>query len=119
MNVRSRRTIFGVAVLVHLVALYSPKAGVASPVLGTDKIVHMLLFGVVLYTGVRAGLPMRPLAIALLANAVISELAQYLWLAHRSGDVWDAVADALGVALTWALLRRRSVRPVVVSGDTR
>ena len=52
MNVRTRRTIFVVTVLVHLVALYSPKAGVASPVLGTDKIVHMLLFGVVLYAGV-------------------------------------------------------------------
>ncbi|MBK6871596.1 MAG: VanZ family protein [Kineosporiaceae bacterium] len=119
MNVRTRRTIFVVTVLVHLVALYSPKAGVASPVLGTDKIVHMALFGVVLYTGVRAGLAIKPLVIALLANAVISELAQYLWLARRSGDVWDAVADALGVLLVWALLRWRGVRSVVVGGDLR
>jgi len=118
-----RRGIFGVALVVHLVALYTPKSPpLPSSVIGVDKLVHIALFAVVLYTGVRAGLPLRLLVPALLANAVVSELAQYLFLARRSGDVWDAVADAIGVGLAYLVLRRldrdRPGRPVVVREPT-
>jgi len=101
-----RRAVFAIALVVHLVALYTPKAAVPSPVLGTDKLAHMALFGVVLWTGVRAGLRQRPLLVTLAINAVASEVVQALWLAKRSGDVWDTVADLIGLALALLLLRR-------------
>jgi len=110
-----RRGIFGAALVVHLVALYTPTPPpLPSSVIGIDKVVHIVLFAVVLYAGVRAGLPLRPLVLLLLANAVVNELVQYQFLARRSGDVWDAVADAIGVGMAYLLLRRtdRSGRPV-------
>jgi hypothetical protein len=104
--VRARRTLFALALAVHLIALYTPSTGVSSDVLGIDKLVHMLLFGGVLYLGWLAEVPLWPLAAALLVNAAASEIAQYLWLARRSGDVWDAVADAVGVGVAVAAIRR-------------
>ncbi len=111
MSARTRQVIFGLTVIAHLAALYAPKAGAASPVVGIDKVAHLVLFGGVLAVGAWAGVAVRPLALALLVNAVLSELAQYLWLARRSGDVWDAVADALGVLVVWLVLRRRRPPP--------
>ena len=97
-----------VAVAVQLAVLYSPSAGGAVGVAGIDKVVHIAVFGAVAVTGVRAGLPVRWLAGALLVHAVLSEVVQAAFLAHRSGDPRDIAADVLGVALG---LAAAGVRP--------
>ncbi len=38
-------------------------------------------------------------------HAPVSELIQWTLLPHRDGDVWDAVADLVGVGLGWLLAR--------------
>lgn len=103
------------AVAVHLLALYWPVVTVAGPVVWTDKVVHLVLFAVPTYA---VGLALRrigPVALAFAAHAVLSEVIQQTLLPGRSGDVWDAVLDLVGVlvgVLLWWLhdVDRRSWR---------
>lgn len=93
------RVVFALLVVVHLCCLYWPRIDVQGPVTWTDKVVHVLLFGVPTAVGLLAGL--RPAwVVGLIAlHAPVSELVQHYLLPHRSGDVWDAVADLSGVVL--------------------
>ncbi|HIZ36924.1 MAG TPA: VanZ family protein [Candidatus Ruania gallistercoris] len=97
------RVLFGAAVILQLLALYLPQApspgGVSVP--GADKAVHVLVFALVMLTGVLTGLPARWLALILAAHALLSEAIQHLWLPDRSGDLLDAVADVAGILLGW------------------
>jgi hypothetical protein len=98
--------VFAAVLVVQLLLLYWPRA--VQPTAGGvpwDKIVHALIFGLVLFTGVRAGLPLRVWLVVTLAHAGVSELLQYRLLPHRSGDVWDAVADAAGAIVAAAFVR--------------
>ena len=104
-----RRVAFAAAVVLQLVALYWPREVSTGGVAGIDKVVHATIFGLVLATGVRAGVPFRPLAALLCAHAVISELIQHYLLPHRDGDVFDALADIAGVAIVTVLLRGRDL----------
>jgi hypothetical protein len=108
---------FAVALAVQLVLLYWPRAVNPSGGLPWDKLVHALVFGVVMWTGVRAGIPARPWLAVSLAHAVLSEVLQATLLPHRSGDPWDAVADAVGVLLAAALLAGNVMR--TTSGGLR
>ena len=106
------RGLAAAAVAVHLAALYWPRVDVQGPVTWTDKVVHVLLFGVPALLVLRAWPRAWP-AVGLLAlHAPLSELAQHHWLSHRSGDVWDAVADLGGVVLgvTLGVVGRRRRR---------
>ncbi len=114
----NRRILFALALAVHLVALYTPKTGAPPDRYGIDKLVHMALFGGVLYLGWRAGVPLRPLVVALVINAAVSEIAQYLWLARRSGDIWDSVADVVGLTLAWLAIRRARARGALAGART-
>jgi hypothetical protein len=98
--------VFGVAVAVHFAVLYWPRAP-STGGLPIDKFVHAFIFGIVLLTGVRAGLPVRPLIALLVAHAVISELFQHFLLANRSGDPWDTIADLTGVVIVTLFLWSR------------
>jgi hypothetical protein len=105
-STRSRALLPGaVAVLVlHLAALYWPSVGIVGPVSWTDKVVHLLLFAVPTYA---VGLALRSLWAAVIAfalHAPLSELIQHRLLPHRSGDVWDAVLDLVGVGIAATLL---------------
>ena len=97
---RHERLIFAVAVAGQLAVLYWPQS-VAAPgaVPYLDKGVHALVFGMVAFTGIRAGLPGGPLAAVLVAHAGLSEVVQGSLLAQRAADPWDAVADLGGTAL--------------------
>lgn len=111
--VRVQARVLAVAALVvHLAALYWPRVDVQGPVTWTDKVVHVLLFGVPTLLVLRAW--RRPWwVVGLLAlHAPLSELVQHAWLPHRSGDGWDAVADLGGVVLgvTLAVVGRRRWR---------
>jgi hypothetical protein len=97
---------FVVSVVVQLVVLYVPRAP-STGALPVDKVVHATIFGAVLFTGVRLGLPVWPLASGLAVHAVVSELIQHFLLANRSGDPLDVVADLTGVLIVILVLRRR------------
>ncbi len=77
------------------------------PVPGADKAVHAGLFLLLAGTAaLRFGA--APLVLVLvLVYAAASELVQAALLAERSGDVWDLLADGLGAASGWELVRRR------------
>jgi len=95
------RLAFGVALAVQLIAVYSPQ-GLAGPgITGLDKVVHVSIFFApalaLLMIGIRARWALGILAL----HAPVSELIQHFFLAHRSGDVFDALADLSGVGLGW------------------
>ncbi len=101
------------SVVVHLLALYWPRIEVAGAPEGSDKLTHMVLFGVPVLAAVLV--LRRPwLVVALLAlHAPVSEWAQSALLTDRSGDPTDAVADlvGVGVGVTLGLLVRRREQP--------
>lgn len=67
--------------------------------LNADKDVHAVLFAVPVALFILAGVR-RSVTVALaLVLAVASEFIQGAFLPHRSGDPWDVVADAAGIAL--------------------
>jgi len=100
-----RRVVFAAAVVVQLVALYLPRVPSTSgmEVPGADKVVHALVFALVMLTGILAGINAKWLAVILVAHAVLSEVVQYTLLPHRTGDPLDAVADLAGILLGWYL----------------
>ena len=74
---------------------------------GADKAVHAGLFLLLAATGaLRFGAGARVL-VPVLLYAAASELVQALLLASRSGDGWDLLADGVGAAAGWSLVRRR------------
>jgi hypothetical protein len=110
----SDRVLLAVTVAVQLVVLYAPQAPATPSTPGIDKVVHAAVFGAVAWAAVRCGIPARWVAAVLVAHAALSEVAQHLLLAQRSGDPLDALADTVGVVLGLALgrqsLRRRPAR---------
>ena len=101
-----------VAVAAQLLALYWPVVTVEGPVTWTDKVVHLLIFAVPTYAVGRALGSVRTAVLVFALHAPVSELVQHFVLPGRTGDVWDAVVDLVGVALAAALLvvRRPSRR---------
>jgi hypothetical protein len=97
------RVLFGVALAAQLVLLYWPRAVQPAGDLPWDKLVHAAIFGLVYLTGVRAGLPWRAWLVVSLVHAPVSEVLQDALLPHRSGDPYDALADAFGVLVAFAV----------------
>jgi hypothetical protein len=106
---RAERAAFVLAVAVNLAVLYWPGSVGGGGVPYADKVVHVLVFAAVAWTGLRAGIPARWLLPLLALHAVTSELVQDRLLAQRSGDPADVVADLAG-ALAGTLLARASWR---------
>jgi hypothetical protein len=100
---RAWRVAFAVAVAVNLLILYWPRTAGPTDVPGLDKLVHAATFGSVAYLGLRVGLRSRWWVPVLCGHAVLSELIQGLFLALRSGDWHDVVADLVGVGIGWAV----------------
>ena len=92
---------FAVSVVVQVLVLYLPRVPAPPGPGELDKVVHALVFAAVAWTGLRIGLPSGPLIGLLLANAVVSEVYQGLFLSQRTGDPLDTAADAIGVLLGW------------------
>ncbi|MCR9184518.1 MAG: VanZ family protein [Halieaceae bacterium] len=82
---------------------------------GSDKLVHVALFGLCGYTSLRAWggritqVVQIVLALALFAGA--TEVLQ-LWVPGRSGSVSDFVADLLGALAGMGLAARAMILPV-------
>jgi len=86
-------------VAVQLWSVYAPDSPAQPTFAGEDKIVHALLFGVPVAIAWAARLRPRFVTVVLALHAPVSELVQHFVLPHRSGDVWDAVADLVGLLL--------------------
>ncbi len=83
----------------QLSVLYAPTGPGGDPPAYADKVVHLVVFAAVAWTGRRAGIRSRPLLVALVAHAVVSELLQLTLLPGRSGDLLDVVADIVGAVV--------------------
>jgi VanZ family protein len=101
---------FVAACLLQLYGVYSPRQ--TGPDVGlplADKVAHLFLFGSVAFLGLKVGVRSRWLLVALVSNAVISELVQHFVLPQRSGDPFDLLADLLGVAVgAWIAARTKA-----------
>lgn len=103
---------------VHLWALYTPGSDLPPASDGTDKIAHVLLFGVPAALGAYAVRPWWAMPLALALHAPVSEVLQRL-VPGRSSDPLDALADLSGIALGAYLgyrLARRRTPPAVSPG---
>jgi VanZ family protein len=97
---------FAAVVLASLFVLFAPASATPSGLpTGADKVVHLVLFAALAWTGRRAGLPVTGLAIGLVGYAVASEVLQGLLPLGRTADPLDAVVDVVGVALGLVLSR--------------
>jgi hypothetical protein len=105
------RIAFWVTLAVQFWALYVPRAPGVQTGLPLDKVVHIALFAVVTWVGLRASLPPRVLIPGMILQAGASELVQHLFLARRGGDWWDFAADLVGIGLGVVLASR--VKPAV------
>lgn len=105
---------FAAVALISLVVLFTPVSGVSSAPAGTDKVVHLLLFGGLAATGLLAGSRVQPLLIGLVCYAAVSEALQGVLPIGRDGNVLDAVVDVLGSVIGWSAmrLRRSTHRPL-------
>jgi VanZ family protein len=75
--------------------------------LHSDKISHVLFFGLLWLLSRRAGFAAGwPLALSLLGFGVGIEIAQQLSPTGRSASLTDVAADVVGIALGWWLTRR-------------
>ncbi|MEO8015758.1 MAG: VanZ family protein [Polaromonas sp.] len=98
------RLAFGACVLAVLVLALVP-TDVPIPSTGWDKSNHLLAFSVMALLGMRA-FPGRTMAVlaGLLAYGILIEVLQS-FTPSRSADWRDVVADAVGLALGWAVVQ--------------
>ncbi len=77
--------------------------------LHSDKLSHVLFFGLLWLLARRAGFAAAwPLALTLLGYGVFIELAQALSPTGRSASLTDVAADSVGITVAWCLTRRGS-----------
>ncbi len=84
-----------------MVVLFSPRAPAGGELIGVDKVIHALLFGLLAASTrarFRAGLGW------VLTYAAVSELLQALLPLNRDGSIADAVADGVGALLGWLIV---------------
>jgi hypothetical protein len=99
------------AVAVHLVALYFPRAPDPIPgLVGIDKAAHVALFAVPVWLVGMLTARVWLVAALFAAHAVVSEFVQFWFLPQRSGDPLDLVANLAGIALAMAFLLTRRGR---------
>ena len=96
---RATHVFAAVAVAAQLLVLYWPVVTIEGPVTWTDKVVHVLVFAIPTYAVGRAFGSVRIAVVVFAIHAPLSELIQHFFLPGRTGDVWDAVVDLVGVAL--------------------
>lgn len=99
----------GPVLATHLIALYLPgHPGVPEP-LYVDKLVHAALFGVPVWLLGRLTKRVWLIAGIFAVHAAASEVIQARFVPYRDGDVFDALADLVGIGIAvWWLLRTRT-----------
>jgi len=93
------RVVFGVTLATQLIVLYAPQGPAGPQITGFDKAVHVCIFAAPALVALMVGIS-APWALGILAvHAPVSELIQHFALPHRTGDIFDVMADLGGVAL--------------------
>jgi VanZ family protein len=107
MRVGAKRAVAAAALTIQAMALFVPRTPqVDTGGLPLDKIAHTLLFATATATVIWAGARARPTVALMSLYAGISEVAQGALYTQRSGDIGDALADLIGVAIgAWLGLR--------------
>lgn len=104
-----------IAVMIALVMLFSPGSTVPSGPENSDKVTHTVMFLVLAMTSLHARITWWLTALWLIAFAAVSEVLQGVLPISRSGSVWDATADlvgiAIGIGIVAAVGYRRRTRP--------
>lgn len=93
--------LFAAAVIVQCVSLYSP-SGPPQPtgaIPHLDKVGHFAIFAAVALTARWLGFAPWLIGVVLGVHAGLSEIIQAWFLADRTGDVTDLIADAIGIAV--------------------
>ena len=83
------------------------------PQVNLDKLVHLAVFGLLFLLFARAGYTPTFTALGCIAFGIATEVWQHYVAVGRFGDVYDAIADVLGVLLAWAAwswIERRQAR---------
>jgi hypothetical protein len=83
----------------QLIAVYSPSVPAGPQINGLDKVIHVFVFATPVLVGLMAGISVPWVLAIFVVHAPVSELIQHFALVHRSGDVFDVLADLGGVAL--------------------
>lgn len=100
----------------QLWGLYLLVPGEGEPLLpAQDKVAHALLFGMPF--GLALWLGTRPVAVLVLAHAVVSEPLQGLLTTTRVADGWDLLADLVGIGVAGGVVLLVWAR--TTSGDER
>ncbi len=71
------------------------------PEINLDKLVHLFVFGLLFVLFARAGCTPWIAALGCIAYGIATEFWQHYVAIGRFGDVYDALADTLGVLLAW------------------
>ena len=90
---------FGLALAGQLIVLYVPDGPTGPQITGLDKVVHVSIFLAPTLAALMVGIRARWALGILALHAPVSELIQHCVLPHRSGDVFDVMADLSGVVL--------------------
>lgn len=85
------------AVLLSMVMLFTPGSQVPKGPWWADDVVHAALFAALAITGRRLPVRWWALAAGLAGYAVLSEVVQAVAPLHRSGSVFDVLADLVGI----------------------
>lgn len=107
-----------ITVGVQFWALYAPSL----PDVGVDgipfvdKIGHIIIFALATWALLRV-FDLRLVMALMVVQLVVSEVVQGLFLPGRSGDIGDAIADAVGIAVGWWTWRTATLQDG--DGNTR
>lgn len=103
----SLKSAFIAAVLVVFALTMMPPPEMTQVVSSQDKFEHAIAFLVLMLLGA-GGWPARVgrIAVGLSAYGLFIEICQHTLTTNRFGDPWDWVADSVGVAIGWLLVRR-------------
>ena len=93
------KIIFWLLFVASLVLFFSPIQVEEHGGLGLDKIVHVIIFGVLMLSGSKSYSSKGKLALLLLLYVAAVEIIQANFVPHRSGDIYDAMAGGIGVAI--------------------
>lgn len=105
-----RLAVFGAALLLSLVVLFSPGSTVPSAPVSSDKVIHLVLFAVLAVAARGVGASARTVLLALVVYAGVSEVAQAALPIHRDGGWGDALTDVAGAVVGLAVVRAAGPR---------
>ena len=106
------RWLFWFAMAATLLLSLLPPSGIPPALTFWDKAQHALGFVVLAWLALASGMRTQRVLVGLLLWGAVIELLQSL-TSWRQGDVWDWVADAVGVLMGCLLYRLRPLGPTM------